>query len=145
MKKRKQDRIDGHVPWNVEVEYWINNKGINPNKARTFVIIRWMYHGDLRPLVAAIRGGHPIDQDLLSWLAFMIDDGRLTVKPPRHGRPRPAAKFARDIIAALLYENRAADNSENAFREIAEALGISHQSVRQAVTRWRKTNAASAK
>src|SRR5262249_22429563 len=143
MKKRKQDLIDD--PWDVEVAYFIGKKGIDPNKARTFVIIRWMYHGDLRPLAAAIWKGHPLDQDVLNWLAKLIDDGRLTVKTPRHGRPKPPDKFGRDILAALFYENRTTNNSENAFREIADAFGTSHQSIRHAVTRWRKMNAANAK
>src|SRR5215831_19349123 len=104
MKRRKQDIVDDL--WDVEVGYWIGNKGIDPNKARAFVIIRWMYNGDLRPLAAAIWKGQPLDQAVLNTLAKLIDDGRLTVKKPRHGRPKPPDKFARDILAAIIYENR---------------------------------------
>jgi hypothetical protein len=133
--------IGGHDPWEVEIAYWINHRGTDPDKAHAFVIIRWMWHGDCRPLAAAIREGHPLDQGVLNLLARMIDEGRLTIKRSRHGRPKPPDKFARDIVAALLYEDRNEDRSEDAFKEIAATLSMSHQSVRQAVTRWRKANA----
>ena len=70
----------------------------------------------------------------------MIDEDRLTIKRNRHGAPKPPDKFARDIVAALLYEKRSTNTSKDAFKEIAATLSMSHQSVRQAVTRWRKTS-----
>jgi hypothetical protein len=99
-----------------------------------------MYHGDFRPLAAAIRDSSAIDDAVLGLLARMIDDGRLSAKPYRSGRRRSPANFARDLRAALLYESRT-DRSDAAFQRIADTLGMSHQSVRQAVTRWRKANA----
>jgi hypothetical protein len=143
--KRKIDHIGGHDPWEIEIAYWINHRGTDPDKARAFVIIRWMWHGDLRPLAAAIGEGHVLHQGVLNWLARMIDEDRLTIKRNRHGRPKPPDKFARDIVAALLYEDRTTDNSKDAFKEIADILSMSHQSVRQAVTRWRKTSDLRAK
>jgi hypothetical protein len=138
--KRKIDQVGGHDPWDIEVAYWTNHRGVDPDIAHAFVIIRWMWHGDLRPLAAAIEEGHVLHQGVLNWLARMIEEGRLTVKRNRHGAPKPPDKFARDIVAALLYERRT-NNSKDAFKEIAATLSMSHQSVRQAVTRWRRANA----
>lgn len=145
MTKRKQDHIGGHDPWDIEVAYWINHRGADPDIANTWVIIRWMWHGDLRPLAAAIREGQALDQGVLNVLARMIEEGRLSMN--RYGRSRPKSpdKFPGDIVAALLYQNRTAEKSEEAFNEIANILSMSHQSVRQAVTRWRKTSAPNAK
>lgn len=142
MARRKQDQLKDRDPWEWEIAYLINVKDIDPDKARLVVIARWAWNGDLRPLRAAIHEGH--NEIVLDIVATMIAEGRLIVKkPPR--RPNSPDKDARDIVAALLYENSSTEKSEEAFNEIANALCMSHQSVRQAVTRWRKTQAANAK
>lgn len=139
MAKRRQDQLEGRDPWEWEIAYLINVKGIDPDTARLLVTARWAWNGDLRPLRAAIHQGH--NEIVLNIVATMIAEGRLIVKHPRN-RPKSPDKDARDIVAALLYENRTTENSEKAFNEIANALCMSHQSVRQAVTRSRKaTNA----
>jgi hypothetical protein len=46
---------------------------------------------------------------------------------------------ARNIVAALLYKNHTG-NSDEAFAEIADAIGMGEKSVRQAVTAWRASN-----
>jgi hypothetical protein len=126
-----------HSLWDVEVAFYTNKRGIDHDKARTFTIIRWMYHGDLRPLAAAIAEGFTLDQAVLNLLARMIIDGRLTIAPRQRGRPRKPELFARDVVAALAYEAHPG-NSEEAFEEIAKAIGVSDRTVRQAFTAYRK-------
>jgi hypothetical protein len=121
-------------PWEAEIGFHIK-RGIDDEKARFFVIFRWMWQGDLRPLSAAIWKGHVIDEEVLTLLAMMIDDGRLAVVPGKRGRPREPSKFIRDHVAALLYEN-----GKGSFEWIAEALGTSEQTIRQAVTAHRRRN-----
>jgi hypothetical protein len=141
MLKRKQDQIGGDDPWDTEIAHYVND-GSELHMARTFAILRWMYHGDFRPLAAAIKDGSAIDDAVLGLLARMIDEGRLTAKPSRRGRPQRPDKFPRDLYAALLYESlNEKKNSEAGFQYVADTVGMSHQSVRQAVTRLRKANA----
>src|SRR5262249_40545691 len=99
----------------------------------------WMEMGDLHPLAAAITEGH-VSNEVLKHLAHLIRSGaRLAVKR-RRGKPKQAAKDARDRITALMYELGIFDSkrSDDAFREIAARFGVSEQSVRQAVTKFRK-------
>ena len=139
MSKRRQDRIGKNNPWDIEVAFYTNNLGIDPDVARTCIILNWMEHGDLMPLAAAIKRGQAFDQDVLYVLAEMICEGRLTVKPDRRGPPRMPNRLARDIDANLKYGSIAKSNkSEEAFAKTAEALGVSEATVRQAVTRMRK-------
>jgi len=58
----------------------------------------------------------------------------------RRGKPKQATKVALKLIIALMYENGIFDSkrSDDAFREIAAKLGVSEQTVRQAVTKFRK-------
>jgi hypothetical protein len=144
MKERKQDQIGGNDPWDIEIAYWLKKGGddLDPDKARIFTILRWMYHGDFRPLAAAIHEGYALDEAILNCLARMIDEDRLTIKARQRGIPKLPNKFSRDLVAALLYESRTTtENSEDALKYVADTLGMSHQSVRQAVTRLRKANA----
>ena len=139
MSKRKLDQISGENLWDIEEAFYINHRGVNPDKARTFVILRWLWHSDLRPLAAAIDEGHQLDQAVLNLLAGLIYEGRITIKPRKRGAPKKPDKAARNIVAALLYENHSG-NSKEAFAEIADTIGMSPQSVAQAVTAWRKSN-----
>jgi hypothetical protein len=34
--KRKIDQVGGHDPWDIEIAYWINHRGIDPDLAHTF-------------------------------------------------------------------------------------------------------------
>lgn len=139
MIKRKLDQIDGHNLWDIEEAFYINHGGVDPDKARTVVIFRWLWHGDLRPLAAAFDEGRQLPQAVLNLLHDMILEGRLTVTPRRRGSPKKPDKAARNIVAALAYENHPGKSKE-AFAEIADAIGMSEQTVRQAVTAWRKSN-----
>ena len=49
--------IFGQNEWEIEEAFYINKRGIDPEKAHLFVILRWMAHGDFRPLAAAIWEG----------------------------------------------------------------------------------------
>jgi hypothetical protein len=72
MNKREHNQIDGHDLWDIEAAFYVNKHAIDPDKARTLVILRWLWHGDARPLAASIEEGHPLDQAVLNLL------GRLT-------------------------------------------------------------------
>jgi hypothetical protein len=139
MSKRKLDQIAGEYLWDIEEAFYVNKRGFDPEKARTFVILHWLWRGDLHPLAAAISEGHQLDQAVLNLLAILIYEGRVTIKPRKGGAPKKLGKAARDIAAALLYENHSG-NSDEAFAEIADAIGMGEESVRQAVTAWRESN-----
>ena len=144
MTKRKQDNIGD--PWEIEIAYFIA-KGSDPDKARIATTILWMYHGDLRPLRAAIAQSVTVqspvrDEAILGCLAKLIDEGRLIVKPFGRNRPKSPDKFPRDLAAAHLYENEiftSKTSSEEAFNIVAQKLGVSEDTVRKAVARFRKS------
>src|SRR6266850_5717164 len=119
-------------PWEIEIAYYTNHRSFDPDKAWTFVIMRWMYLGYLRPLAAAIADNRQLAPAVLNLLHDMILDKRLIVSPG-HGRPKKPELTARTIVAALMYQPEAR-NSEEEFERIADALGTSHQTIRQAVT-----------
>jgi hypothetical protein len=138
MTKRKQDHIGD--PWEIQIAYWIA-KGFDPDKARIATTVLWMYHGDLRPLRAAIAQSPTVDEAILGCLAKLIDEGRLIVKPFGRNRPQSPDKFPRDLAAAHLYENEisADKTSSEAFSIVAQKFGVSEDTVRKAVTRFRKS------
>ena len=138
--KHTQDKYGDSNLWDWEIEYLTKLKQADPDKARSDVIVRWMELGNLRPLATAIAEGHPLSEDVLISLAGLILHDRLTFKPDR-GRPKQANKDARDIVAWLLYVSSTYDEvaSDDKFKLIAEELGVSEQSVRQAVTALRKS------
>jgi len=146
MRKRKLDQILDEQPWDVEIGYLINQRGFDLDKARTLTVLRWMYWGDLRPLAATIyeAGDNDLptitlEKALLNYLARMIVEGRVTVQPPSPGKPEQVGKFARDYTAWFLHEELTKEmSSGEAVRRVARALGISEQTVRQAITYWRK-------
>jgi hypothetical protein len=138
MNKRKQDQIAGCNPWDIDIAI-LKGKGIDPEKARTATIMRWMYQGDFRPLAWAIDQGHDLAPGVLNLLFDFIAEDRLKLKPRKHGAPKRPDKFARDMIAALAYEAHGGKSDEG-FAKIADAIGVSERTVRQAVTRLRKAN-----
>ena len=129
--------------WDLETE--LNAEGgLSLDMARTATILRWMWHGDLRPLAAAIMEGHAFDEAVLIALALMILDSdqqpyRVETKQRKpRGRPKDMGKFARDYFAAAAYKkNVSRRKSEETFNEIANAIGRSDRTVRQALT-WRR-------
>ena len=138
MSKRKLNKIDGRNLWDMEIEL-LTKIDIPLDEARNETIIRWMEMGDLHPLAAAITEGYASDE-VLKRLAELVSRGaQLTVKRGR-GKPKQAAKAARDLIFWLMYEGHS-KRSDDEFREIAKKFGVSEQTVRQAVTkfRWRRT------
>jgi hypothetical protein len=123
--------------WEVEIAGWIEG-GLPSDAARALTIMRWAYHGDLRPLSAEIKAGPPFDGALLVFIAEMIDNGRLQMKPKGRGSPKKPETFARDYIAALAYEAKdEGESSDEAIERIASVIGISPQSIRRAITRKR--------
>ena len=91
--------IGEHNEW--EEAFYINKRGIDPEKAHLFVILRWMTHGDFRPLAAAIREGGAIDDAILGALARFIDEDRLKLARKGRGRRKDPATAARRVVAAL--------------------------------------------
>ncbi len=143
-------------PWEVDIAVLIN-RGIDPEKARTVTILRWMWNGNLDPLAAAILQGHVISEDVLGTFALMILDSkaypyRIEAKRVdgrgRKGPPRKMEKFARDYIASLMYEKTTTPKkSDQTFKDIADGLiggSRSDRTVRQAYTKYgkRKPNSA---
>jgi hypothetical protein len=133
--------IWGHNEWEIEEAFYTNKRGIDPEKAHLFVILRWMYHGDFRPLAAAIwEGGEggAIDDAILATLAQFIDEDRLKLVPKGRGRRKDPATFARRAVAALSYEASKRPTSDEKFADVADRLGMSKESVRAAITAWRR-------
>jgi ABC-type Fe3+-hydroxamate transport system substrate-binding protein len=129
-----------HNWWNEEIAFYIEKRGLDPEEARIVTILRWTYYGDFRPLAEAIRVGR-VPEEVLNLLYDMIVDGRLKVVHRKYrGRPRsPEAQARKFGIASVYGEARlSGSSSKEAFEQIAEALGMSEQTLRQAVTAWRK-------
>jgi hypothetical protein len=132
-------------PWDIEIAYYATYKGLDQDKAQTLTIMRWMWSGDLRPLAAAIAEDRLLAPGVLNLMHDMILDGRIAVIHKHAGPGRPKRRqpelFARMIVAALWYLKRPnRDNSDEEFENIASALGVSHQTVRQAVTAFRSAH-----
>ena len=136
--KHNTAQVAGRNLWDWEIEL-LTNLGMPLHDARTDIIILWTGMGDLRPLGAAITEGYA-SKLMLKHLAHLIHDGAQLTLPRRRGKPKQAAKTARDRISRLLYEYGMFDSkrSDDAFREIAAKFGVSEQTVRQAVTKLRK-------
>jgi hypothetical protein len=129
-----------HNWWNDEIAFYIEKHGVDPEEARIVTILRWTYHGDLRPLAEAISE-EQVPKEALNLIYDMIAEGRLRVVPRKHrGRPKSPAAWARRTGAASVYEQARLSgfSSKEAFEQIAEAVGMSEQNLRQAVTAWRK-------
>jgi len=130
--------------WEIEIAYYIEKKGADPEIARAFTVLRWMALGDLRPLAHEIDAGRTLDQAVLNILATMILDDkdlgqcfRIVTQARKPGRPKDPSKFARDYISTLGYAGLDG-TSEEKFEHLADVIGRSQKSVRAAVTRWRK-------
>jgi hypothetical protein len=138
--------------WEIETEFLVSECGVDPDTARTWMMLRWLCHGDLRPLEAAMVKRQELDQAVLDLLADMISGDtsrfgrpppyRLKAVPLRRGRPKKRPEYwLRDLVAGRAYE--AADGkSDEVFDHIAKAIGRSHRTVRQAVTAFRKAQRA---
>jgi hypothetical protein len=141
--------------WDYEIAFYIKKMGLEPHKARTITLLRWLHHGNLRPLAAVIAEGHEIDQAVLNALAMMISPERFSLGPPinytspfrieavptrGHGRPKDVAPWIRTSVLAQTYAKHIGDGkkSDEVFRQIAEAVGVSESTVRQAVSAYRK-------
>jgi hypothetical protein len=134
--------------WNYEIEFYVSECGYTLNQARTFTILRWMWEGDLRPLQHAIMEKWELDDAVLLMLADMISDkpishpymARYKIKAEqrtRSGRSKDPEEAGRAYMLGTIYDSREI-GSEPAFEAIAKHMGMSHQTVRNAVTAWRK-------
>jgi hypothetical protein len=149
--KQRVDKIDGRDPWEIEIDFQVELRLASPEDARVRTIGRWMHWGDLRPLRTALARASlvndkmaALDTYILQCLIELIDQGRLVVKPAARsgpGRRQSPDKLARDLLGALLYkqnyEQQGAGKSDNAFQDVADALGMTKDSLRKAVSNWR--------
>jgi hypothetical protein len=139
-KPKKCDQIAGKNIWDYEADILTAAFPDQPPEwARTWVIMRWMHLSDLRPLAAAIRAGNIPDQDVLTLLASMIEEGRVTAVKPRKGRgsKRQPDTITRQIIAARFYESLVAKkikSAREARRLAADLISRDVGTVRKAVT-----------
>ena len=130
--------------WDTEAQLHINEFGMDLATARTVVIVRWMLHGNFKPLIAAIHAGHNLDKVVLHMLASMLEGSELFsvhLQPVSRGRGRVRAmrpeNTIRDFAIAQVYE--ATDgNSDEVFAALSKVVGTSEKTVRQAVTARRK-------
>jgi hypothetical protein len=122
-----------HELWEVEEAFYTNHRGVDPDKAHVFVVLRWMVNGDYRPLAAAIRAGETMDDAWLAILAKHVEEDQLQLKRTRKGRPASLDAQIRNLVAKLLYERGASA------AEIADGLNISEASVRQVITAFRRS------
>jgi hypothetical protein len=137
--------------WDNEIADYIDRRGLDPEVARTWTIMRWLYHGNLRPLAASIAEGHALHPAVLNLLADMIADlglsdltpaFKVTVEKLGPGARKKLDAYWRDLAAAQAYEAYDGPSNE-AFEKIADALGIGEKAVRLAVTKDRKRKANS--
>ena len=137
---RKKSGLMPDAWWDVETEFYINERGEDPDTARTVVILRWMWHGNFKPLIAAIDAGHNLDKAVLNALAFMLEGdipARLQPLWRRRGRAKCPENWIRNLTAARAYEAKDG-KSDDAFADIAKTFGKSDRTIRQAVTALRK-------
>jgi hypothetical protein len=138
--------------WDVETDFYIE-RGHDPHVARTVVILRWMWHGNFKPLIAAIDAGHSLDKAVLNMLASMLEGDEtypVRLQPLSHrrgrGRSMRPENMIRDLIAARAYEDADVDGkSKEVFEYIGEAIGKDASTVRQAVTAFREGKRSRAK
>ena len=138
-KPKKCDQIAGKNIWDYEADVLTAAfPDQSPGWARTWVIMRWMHLSDLRPLAAAIRAGNIPDQDVLTLLASMIEEGRVTAVKPRKGRGSKLQPdtFTRQVIAGRFYESLVAKGKSRreARRLAADLISRDVGTVRKAVT-----------
>jgi hypothetical protein len=139
--------------WEIEVAHW-TKEGFDPDDARGFTISRWLYHGDLRPLEAALVERREIHPAVRILLADMISGGtrkfgkpppyRLKVERLRRGPPKKPELFARGLVVAREYGHHAG-NSDEEFERVAKELGINPRTARQHLTASRKAEKKHAK
>jgi hypothetical protein len=143
-------------PWEAEVEHIVRRDGIDPVLTRTFVILRWMHFGDLRPLADAILKEQKFDEAALISLAFMILDNQSAKDFPyrvetkrrsgKAGASKKLGKSIRDLQMAKRYETlKEAIGSKAAFELVADDSLLSDSTVRKAQTTARKTGLVKSK
>jgi hypothetical protein len=141
MKRKPPTKFFGgkYDLWIFEIRHLQAELGLSEDDAWTATILKWMLDGDFRPLAAAIREGRPLSDNVLKALAQMIEEDRLTTKHDGH-RPVDPTKFAREKVAALMYDTltKGCDSSrKEALGDVAAILSMTENTVQTAVTRWR--------
>jgi hypothetical protein len=134
---KRNDQILCENLWEIEVQHWVN-AGLNPIDARAWTIMRWMYYGDLHPLVAAIREGGQLDKVVLNTLADLIDRGWISGK--RRSPFHPATRIRGDV-ATTIYKCHidAGKSHTEALRLTARLIGRGEESVKAALRRSRNS------
>jgi hypothetical protein len=91
--------------------------------------------GDLRPFAIALARGLPIEPAVFD--TFAGSAGEFKMKSDGE-RPKDPTVLIRNLLAAEAYEQTITNASEQAFDELAKMFGVSHQSIRRAVTALRR-------
>ena len=138
MTKRKHpDQILSENLWDIEVQHWIN-AGLDPIDAHAWTIMRWMYYGDLHPLVEAIREDGQLDKVVLNTLADLIDRGWIAGK--RRSPFHPATHIRADAAATIYKCLRDESKSHlEALQQTARLIGRGEESVKGALRRSRNS------
>jgi len=135
-KPKECSQIAGRNIWDYEIDILTAAFPDQSLKwAHTWVTMRWMHLGDLRPLAAAIRLG--IIRAMLDLLAEMIEEGRITVTKRGRGSKLQPDTAMRQFIAARFYKHLVAKKLESPKEARRLAAGIISRdvgTVRKAVT-----------
>ena len=139
-------RINRDKLWQFEMLFYIHYLRMEPGRALSRTIMRWAEAGDLTPLRAIIAKARPtsaktVALDAISFLCLqqLLRQDRLAVKSRAANRPIAPERFAQAVVGAFRYEDHPQlDGSDEAFKEIAEELGMAESALREAVTRVRK-------
>ena len=137
-KPKACSQIAGRNIWDYEIDFL---NAAFPDQslkwAHTWVTMRWMHLGDLRPLAAAIKLGVIPDRAMLNLLAAMIEEGRITVTKRGRGSKLQPDTAMRQFIAARFYNHLVAKklkSPKEARRLAADIISRDVGTVRKAVT-----------
>ena len=118
MAKPKECRqIAGRNIWDYEIILTAAFPDQSLKWAHTWVTMRWMHLGDLRPLAAAIRLG--IIRAMLDLLAEMIEEGRITVTKRGRGSKLQPDTAMRQFFALASISTWSPKNSKAPKRRAA--------------------------
>ena len=147
---KDRGRIEGHDPWDIEIAFCVKYLRMSQEEAQFRTFVRWAEAGNLKPLRAAIAKARVIDDKTnaiaevtLVCLKALIDQGCLVAKPRLPHRPKSPDLLVRALIGAARYEQSdKKGRSDAVFKEIADELGMTEDTLRRAVRKVRRRKAS---
>jgi hypothetical protein len=129
-------------PWDYRIASLVED-GMTEHEAQTKVVVEWMKAGKFQPLLAMIKEGWVLRGGALRLLVQMLEEGQLEFKKGI-GHPVDPEAAVRDEYAAATYEDfpkhyEGDFTSDDLFRVIGDVAGMSEASVKQDVTKRRKS------